>query len=249
MPIGLDWLNILPSVKEFLSGGNPYSVGQVFEPFWTYIILSPLAFLPFWVGRVILFLVSLIVFAYSAIRLGATRWQLIFFILSSAVVGCLNNGNLDWLVTAGLWMPPQIGLFFVMMKPQVGIGLLIFWSWQTWKNDKFPGLIKLLGPISLAYLISFWLYGLWPLRMLSLPDADINMSTFPYGIWAGLALLYISMKDNDKNLAAISSVFFAPYISQFSYSVVLLSSFKNKIVFALIWVGLWIPVLMRVFSR
>jgi hypothetical protein len=111
MPIGLDWLNILPSVKEFLSGGNPYSVGQVFEPFWTYIILSPFAFLPFWVGRVILFFVSLIVFAYSALRLGATRSQLILFMVSSAVVGCLNNGNLDWLVTAGLWMPPQIGLF------------------------------------------------------------------------------------------------------------------------------------------
>ena len=248
MPIGLDWLNILPSVREFLSGGDPYSVGIVFEPFWTYIFLAPFAVMPFWVGRVLLFLTSLGVFAYNAIRLGATKWQLIMFLLSSAVVGCLNNGNIDWLVTAGLWMPPQIGLFFVMMKPQVGIGLLIFWSWQAWNKNKFIGLAKLLGPISIAYLASFLFYGLWPLRMFTLSNADINMGTFPHGIWIGLTLIYLSFKHKNKDLAAISSVFFAPYVSQFSYSVVLLSSFKYKVIFVLIWIGLWIPVLMRVFG-
>ena len=248
MPIGLDWLNILPSVQEFLSGGDPYSVGVVFEPFWTYIILAPFALMPFWVGRIALFFVSLIMFAYNAIRLGATKSQLIMFMLSAAVVGCLNNGNLDWLVTAGLWMPPQIGLFFVMMKPQVGIGLLIFWSWHAWKNHKTIGLAKLLGPITIAYLISFWLYGPWPLRMFSLTNTDINMSTFPHGIWIGFVLIYMSFKNNDKDLASISSVFFVPYVSQFSYSVVLLSSFKHKSIFVLIWIGLWIPVLMRVFG-
>jgi hypothetical protein len=189
---------------------------------------------------------SFIVFAYTAIRLGATRLQLILFLSSSAVVGCLNNGNLDWLVTAGLWMPPQIGLFFVMMKPQIGFGLLIFWSWQAWKNNGALGLVKLLAPVSIAYLISFWLYGLWFLRMFKLPNTDINMSTFPYGIWVGFVLLYLSIRNTDKDLAASSSVFFAPYVSQFSYSVVLLSAFRDNMVYILIWIGLWIPVLMRV---
>ena len=248
MPIGLDWLNILPSVQAFLSGENPYLVGEVFEPFWTFIFLSPFALLPYWVGRVALFLVSLIVFAYNAIRLGATKQQLLLFLLSAAVVGCLNNGNIDWLVTAGLWMHPTIGLFFIMMKPQIGIGLLIFWSWQAWNKKGVIGLIKLLAPVSIAYLVSFWLYGFWFLRMFKLPHTDINMTTFPYGIWAGLVLIYLSIKNNDKDLSTISSVFFAPYVSQFSYSAVLLSSFKNKTAFILIWIGLWIPVLMRVFG-
>jgi len=246
MPIGLDWLNILPSVQEFLSGRNPYLVGEVFEPFWTFVFLSPFALVPFWVGRIALFLVSLSVFAYNAIRLGATKFQMIVFLLSASVVGCLNNGNLDWLVTAGLWMPPQIGLFFVMMKPQIGVGLLIFWSWRAWKDSGLLGLTKLLAPISIAYLLSFWLYGFWILRMLVLPNTDINMGTFPHGIWVGFVLIYLSIKNNDKDLAAVSSVFLAPYVSQFSYSVVLLSSFKNKVAFMLIWIGLWIPVMMRI---
>ena len=248
MPVGLDWLIILPAVRVFLEGGNPYQLGEqnILFPFWTFIVLAPLAVLPYWIGRVLLFIVSLMAFSFTAIRLGATRFQLILFLSSSAVVGCLNNGNLDWLVTLGFWMPPQIGLFFVLMKPQVGFPVAIYWLYVCWRYTGWREVVRVFAPVTAAYLLSFALYGFWPIQMLWMHSNRENMSAFPLSVLPGLVLVYLSIRKNETNLSMFSGPLLAPYTSQFSYSASLLALLYRPKLFLLAWVLLWMPILARV---
>lgn len=250
LPIGRDWLTILPAVQAFLQGQDPYAFNEGFHvvifPFWTFIALAPFALLPFWIGRTLLFIVSLSVFFVTAVKMGASRWQVILFLLSSAVVGCLNNGNIDWLVMAGLWMPPQIGLFFVLMKPQVGLGIALYWLADAHLQGGIKKVVMTALPVTLAYTLSFLLYGPWITSMIGMNDNPYNMSGFPVTLLTGYLLLFQGVRQQDRDSAIVSGPLIAPYVSQFSYAAVLLALFRRRGLFLFAWVLLWIPVLVRI---
>lgn len=251
LPVGIDWIkHILPALEIFLQGGNPY-VGmgpdtyQAPFPFWTFIILSPLAYLPYWVGRTLLFVISFAAFGYTAYRMKVKHWQVILFMTSAAVIGCLNNGNIDWLVTLGLWMPPWLGLFFVLMKPQVGAGIALFWVFIYWRELGWKAVLKMLAPVSVAYAVSFLLYGLWMFQNFDYSYNNESWDTFPWTIPLGFFLLYYSTRHYDRSLPALGTALLAPYISQFSYSMPMLQLMRRPYLFTLSWILLWIPVGLR----
>ena len=246
---GADWLNFLPAVKAFMLGQNPYFVGEgfakVFEPFWTYIFLTPFAILPFWAGRLLLLLVSYLTFAFTATKMGANKFQLVLFLLSRPVIGGLFEGNIDFLVTLGIWMPPQIGLFFVLMKPQIGFCIAIYWLYMAWKQGGLQQVITTFAPVTLAYLLSFILYGLWFLQLQAMPHNPANGSTIPFTIPLGLVILYAALKQQDKRLSALSTPLITPYITHYNYSIFLLSLFNRPILFLITWIALWIPAVVK----
>jgi hypothetical protein len=247
-PPGYDWLNFLPAIKVFLQGGNPYLVGQefygVYEPFWTYILLAPFALLPFWAGRILLFLVSLLAFAVTAIKMGANRFQLVMFLSSSTVFGGLYMGNIDFLVTLGFWMPPQIGLFFVLMKPQIGAALAVYWMYMAWKDGGVREVIRVFAPVTIAYLISFALYGFWFEHLFNMTNNPWNFGVFPYLVPVGLFLLYKGMQQQDKRLAGMSSPLVAPYATNYNFSILLLSLFNRPALFIAAWFALWLRIFL-----
>jgi hypothetical protein len=249
LPIGLDWIVFYPAVRAFLHGDNPYLVGdgfsRVFEPFWTYLILSPFALLPYWPGRILLFVVSLLAFAYTAHRLGAVRWQLVLYLLSAPVAGCLANGNIDWLVLSGVWMPPWLGLFFVCMKPQIGIGIAVFWAWEAWRLGGLRRLVRTFAPVTMAYLLSFALYGFWILHLGGMGANQERITGFPWVVPIGLYVLYRALRDHDSGLALASGPFLSPYVSQFNYAAVLLGLLRRPRAFLIAWVLLWCLVGIR----
>ena len=252
VPIGLDWFqSILPAVQVFLAGGNPYAIAEGYYrapfPFWTFLALAPFALLPYWVGRVLLFISSILAFSLTARKMGADLIQLTLFLTSSAVVGCLNNGNIDWLVTLGLWMPPQVGLFFVLIKPQIGIGIALYWLRNAWGQGGIRQVVKTFLPISLGYLASFILYGSW-LQLGTYGTNPDNMSAFPWVMPIGGFLLGYGLMNRKKDLSIFSGALLAPYVSQFSYAASLLPLFHRKRLFLLAWVLLWIPVIVRVLT-
>jgi hypothetical protein len=244
-----DWLVFHPITLAFLHGANPYSLGNgwacVFEPFWTYILLTPLALLPYSISRVALFVVSLASFAYTAVRLSAKPWQVVMFLLSFPVMGCLMTGNIDWLVLMGLWMPPQIGLFFVLMKPQIGIGLAIFWAAQAWRAGHLRELVRVFAPVSAMYMLSFAVYGPWFMKFGNMGVNPERISGFPWVVPLGLYVLYQGIRQGDKGLATVSGPFIAPYTSQFNYSAVLVGLFGRPRAFVTAWIVLWSLLLVR----
>lgn len=75
----------------------------------------------------------------------------------------LAFANIDRMVVLGLIMPTWIGLFFVLAKPQIGIGVAIFWAFESYRLGKLRQMARDFVPVSLAILISLWIYGPWPL--------------------------------------------------------------------------------------
>jgi hypothetical protein len=128
LPPGIDWIDTYrPATLALLSGKSPYSVDIFFIAPWELIPLIPLALLPENIGRAILLLLGISSFAFTAYRLGAKPSSLIAFLLSPPVAHCLLNSNIEWLPLLGFIMPPRIGLFFITIKPQIGISVGLFW--------------------------------------------------------------------------------------------------------------------------
>jgi hypothetical protein len=252
-PAGGDWLIFLQGTQAFLHGGNPYLVGsefyRVYVPFWTYIFLAPFALLPFWVGRILLFIVSMIAFAVTAVKMGASKFQLVMFLISSSVFGGLYMGNIDFLVTLGFWMPPQIGLFFVMMKPQIGACIAIYWMYMAWREGGVNEIVRVFAPVTGAYLLSFVLYGFWLKQLFNMPNNPWNFGIFPYVVPVGLFLLFKALQQQDKKLAGISSPLIAPYVTTYNFAIMLLSLFNRPALFLAAWVVLWLKIFIPVWLR
>jgi hypothetical protein len=128
LPQAVDWHYVfLPAARAMLSGDSPYTVTGYFNAPWALLPLLPLVAFPEAVGRALLAIASLAALAFVAARLGAKRITLMFLLLSPPVLHGVLNGSLDWLAALGFVMPPVVGLFFIAVKPQVGIAVAIFW--------------------------------------------------------------------------------------------------------------------------
>lgn len=113
LPPGVDWTEVYrPAALSLLKGQNPYDIPGYYNPPWTLLFLIPFAVLPEPVGRGLLFVLTLVIVAIVAIRLGANRVSLIVFLCSPPVLQGLLDSNVDWLALLGFILPPRLGLFF-----------------------------------------------------------------------------------------------------------------------------------------
>lgn len=249
LPVGIDWRDTYrPAALAMARGDSPYSVPIYYAAPWGAALLIPLALLPYALGRLLLFAVSLIAFAWVGIRLGAKPVPLLLFLTSAAVMGCLNNGNIEFLPLLGVIAPPWLGLILFAIKPQVGIGLAIFWVLDTWKREGFPAVLRMVFPVSLMLSASFIIYGPWPIRFSETLERSVdNTSLFPWSIPLGLALLYVGYILKWKTTALAASPLLSPYVLQFTWVSLLVNLLDRPRFLFFAWVMLWIPVLLRVF--
>jgi hypothetical protein len=145
------------------------------------------------------------------------------FVYSNAV-----NANFDFLAVLGFVMPPKIGLFFVLFKPQIGIAIAVFWLVEAWRQGRGWGVIRVFAPVIAAYLVSFMIYGLWPLQVAGMVNDKYNSSLWPVGIIVGLILLFKAIKDREPLTAMGVSPFLAPYVNITSYAAMLLPFLRNS---------------------
>jgi len=107
-----------------------------------------------------------------------------------------------------------------MIKPQVGIGVALYYLTQTWQSNKWIGILRTFSPVLLAYLISGFLFPVWKDRMINKPSDVWNRSIFPYGIPVGLIFLWLAIKRRNAFFALASAPFFSPYLTFYTYLMV-----------------------------
>ncbi len=131
--VGIDWRETYyPAARAVLEGANPYLAAPTFCNLpWTLIPMLPLAIFSERVSGALYFILTLALYAWVAVRLRASRTALIAFMLSSPVIYGMRMLNVDALALVGFILPPQIGLFFVLIKPQMGIAMIPFWIFET----------------------------------------------------------------------------------------------------------------------
>lgn len=237
----VDWLTYYqPAIEILLSGGNPYDVLGFYNPPWLLLLLLPIWLLPEPIGVVVLLLITIAGFALVAIRLGATPTKTLLFLLSPPAVHCYINGGIEWLVMLGLSMPPWLGMFFVLVKPQVGIGGAIYWLFEAWHKERILGVLMVACPVGVALLLSLILFGL-PHQTEELLGTVRNVSPWPLGIAIGVYL----MSRHEKLYAVAASPFLSPYVAFHTYIVCLLPILSRPIrEMAMVVLALWAIVLM-----
>jgi len=252
-PLGIDWrLTYRPAAQAVLRGQNPYTSSVAPQaPFfaapWGLLPLMPLVLLPARIGRVFVMLGGLLAFAYTAIRLGAKPLSLALFLLSPPVMHCILNANIEWLPLLGFVLPPPVGMLFIAVKPQTGFAVGVFWLVEAWRKDGWRGVVRLSAPVSLAFLASFVLYGLWPLRLLQAPAAgvEVNSSLWPISIPIGLALLVTAIQKRQIAFAMPASPCLSPYVLFHAWSSAVIALVGQPLQLAAVVIGLWIAVGLR----
>jgi hypothetical protein len=226
LPNPIDWtISYRPAALTILSGESPYNGNlPIYNPPWTLLPLIPFALLPYRIGVGCLFVANFVAFIYVGWRLGGNLITIGALITSFPVAFSLLFGQVDALVYLGLVLPRSIGLFFIMSKPQIGIVVAIFWLVEEWKEGGWKQTLRTFFPVFVAFLLSFIIYGTWPLNILShdLIHARHNTSLWPLSIPIGLPLLIYALRKRKQNFALLSGPFFSPYVAPLSWSFSLL---------------------------
>jgi hypothetical protein len=211
--IGYDYINYFrPAVSRILEGQSPYGNG-VFNPPWALLIYVPLSFVSSGLASSTLITMALFGFWFVGYRLGGKPWQLALMITSPYFFNSAFSGNLDWVTALAFILPARWGLFAAVIKPQLSIGLIIFWLVEAFRSGRLKLVITTFAPVSIAYGLSLAVYGLYPLTSGSLLDQWWNISNFPYSAWLGVALLIFSIRKQEKPAAIASGLFLSPYVS------------------------------------
>jgi len=250
LPTAVDWHGAFrPATVELIHGRSPYTVDGFYHAPWGLVPLIPLALFPESVGRAILMLLTLASYTFVAHRLGAKPLAIFFLLISPPVLHLLQNGNLDWLAALGFVMPPQLGLFFISVKPQMGIAVAPFWLIEAYRQGGWTKLIKTFSPFLLVLLISFALFGLWPIASIQ-QTAGIqwNASLWPISIPIGLTLFVSSIRKRKIEYAMAASPCLSPYVLFHSWIGVLLAIVASLPETIVAVIGLWILIAIRYFS-
>lgn len=244
-----DWgLAYYPAVRRWLGGQSPYDP-TVAAPFvnapWILPVLTPLALLPMEWGHVALFYLNLGGYILLLRKLKAGKLATVAFLLSPPVVTGLIGGQIDGLLSLGFVLPPAVGLFFIAAKPQLGMGLAIYWFMEKWKNGGWKAVVRTFGPVGLVMTLSLWIFPDWLPGMTHLTVRDWNTSLWPRGLVIGLVLLVWAIRNGCKGMAISSSVFFAPYLAEQSWSAGLIGLTGDGLLVLAATIGMWIVFVIR----
>lgn len=236
---GVDWRETYyPAVTALLRGENPYQVRTLYNPAWSLLPLIPFALMGEGAGQTAMFFTAFGVYAWTARRLGGGISSIIFLMTSPLIFYNLMLGNIDWLVMLGFVIPPPIGLFLLVIKPQIGFAPALFLAWQIYKRDGVAGVFRSFSPVFISLLLTFLLFGNWASgRDENLLQVDWNMSMFPYSIPVGLFLLYKAK--NKINPAVTASPLLSPYLSLGTWSIAQIGLVTNPSLTLAITAGLW----------
>lgn len=251
LPPGIDWHNTYrPTALRLLQGQSPYAIqplnpdgsepDRFYNAPWVLLPMLPLALLPEAVGRALWALISMAAFAWTAHRMGGKPAAVALVLLSPLVLHCVLNGSVDGVVVLGLALPPQIGLIFLAIKPQVGSVVALFWLVEAWRLGGWRELLRVAAPVSVLMLISFALFGVWPLGSLRLARAALNASLWPVSIPVGLALAVAAFRTRRVEYACAASPCLSPYLLFYSWIGVLLAVVRSLPETAAAVAGLWI---------
>lgn len=210
---------------------DPYSVRGFLNAPWLAWILAPFTIFPEHLSGAIWMTCAVLLTVWSMHRLQSSMLGIMLCLLSPAAIRYITSGQIGAVSLVGFVllltydkMPIKgLGLVLMSIKPQVlGAGALSYWL-NLNRYDKIRVVLPLVGVL----LVSFLLYGFWPLEV---NPAELNhvvdFSVWPFGIPIGLFLLGWSIWKNKPIAGGLSTYFLVPYVSPssiFIYTAVLFS--------------------------
>ncbi len=248
LPPAVDWSDYYrPATIALINQQSPYSINGFINPPWVLIPMIPLLIFPENVGRAILAVAMMSSLFFVSKKMGAGLIGSIALLLSPPAIQLIMDGNVDWMVTLGFILPPQIGLFFIAIKPQMGIMVIPFWMLLSWKKGGYKELLRVFGPFTIVVLLMLIIFGLSPI----MNQQDIawggNASLWPISIPVGMVLFIHSIRNKDINFSIAASPCLSPFVLLHSWIGVFLVLSRQKWETLVAVVGLWIVVIIHWF--
>jgi hypothetical protein len=245
LPMSYDWNMFQRAVNFLLAGKSPYLSPRFSNPAWILIPLIPFALLPAKLGSALISACVYFGFGFTAYKMGAKPLALVALALSAPIFCEAQAANINWLVSLGLLMPPQIGLFFLLAKPQVGGIAALFILIEIWRDSGFRKAFWTFAPVMVAFALSLVLYGPWLLQGIGLVDTNPDTSTWPKMIPVGLALLALALRKREVKFAILSSPFLAPYSTFPIWGFAYLGLLPDNLLVIVAVIGSWIYVFLN----
>jgi hypothetical protein len=213
-----DWFDIFdPAARGVFSGLSPYHRPNFNAAPWAVVPLLPIVLFPPTVAHGIMYVTCAALLFYIMWRLKVNLVTAVAFFVSPTAIGALLVNNIDPIVISGMLFPPIWGLFLLVIKPQIAMGVVIYTLGETWRTSGFWGVVRTFAPVTILFLVAIILFPIWPIRMLSLPQNPYNRSTFPYLIPLGLFFLWLAFRHKNPYFALAGSLFFVPYHTLYTY--------------------------------
>lgn len=251
IPYAIDWAETFrPAVLSALDGQSPYTVQGFVSPPWVLPILLPFALVPESLGRAALFVASIAATAYALRRLGASPVHTALFMLSPMWFHMALNGNIDWIPLIGFTLPAAWGIPIVLIKPQMGAFMVVFWAIEAWRRAGWREVVRVFAPLVALVALSFAVFGPWPEKVIEFGGASrsFNASLWPMSLpVACVALVYIlSRGARARDVAMSSSTLLSPHVMFHSWQVALLLLIREprRYMVAAV-VGAWALVVIR----
>ncbi len=246
---GIDWHETFyPAVQELLHGRSPYNIKGFFNPPWAAILLIPFAIVPENIGQVLMTIAGAAAYAYTAHKLGANKLTIALLLFSPPFLYDIYYGNIDWLAVLGVVLPPWLGLFFLAIKPQVGMIVVLYLFFAEWRKGGFWQVLKTFLPLGVVSIVSVIIFGPWFLKIPAVNQITMNGSLFPLILPVGLAFAVTSIRKNDLRYALIASPMLSPYLLLYSWIGAFLALAPKPYETAAAVIGMWFVVALRFFS-
>lgn len=246
---GPDWTTFYEASHYLADGRSPYLQQAFANPPWALIPALPLALLlPKQLGGSAWLVLSFAAFGLVAYRLGAKPLGFGLFLAAPTTAHCLLNGNIDWLPLLGFTLAPQIGLPIVLIKPQIGLGIAIFWVVEAYREGGIRQVLRIVYPAAALYLVSFVVFGLWMTSydVVFRNSIEWNASFFPYTIPLGLGLIAMGIYRRRAIWTYGAGPCLSPYVLFHVWNALLVSLLKKPWILAAISAALWIYVFSRI---
>lgn len=198
--------------RAVLRGVSPYSSAisyGFFNPLYVAIAFAPLALFPVEVADKIFAGVTFFVCGI-AFHLATRRdWRLtLLLMLTPFPLMLAYLANLDELLILGAFISPLIGIWLVLIKPQLGIVVALLLLLQCYDKRSLNAMAWLMIPVTIAYIDSLSV-GLWRVTPL---QARWNVSLFPAGLIVGLPVAFYALKKRSRDAALFAGPFLTPYL-------------------------------------
>ena len=216
-------------------------------PAWVYLITYPMSFLGWPLSWQVLVIITILIAAIANELFfpGKSRWWIAT--LNAAMLWNIWLGNIEVFTIAGLligYMVLQkkihpiwwgIGVITLGTKPQVGLGIIIFFTYCIWKAFDFKKLSSAVLPF-LAVLVLTWI--IWPGWILNWVHNSLttsydwwNGSIFPWGLIAWIpAFLPVAMPGLMRlRLISAATILSSPYMALY-HCTTLITMYKSPLV-------------------
>lgn len=238
---GWDWFEVFkPAILATLRGGSPYAVEGFYSPPWLLLLMSPFTLIPSPFDLYAIIAASIGVFVFVMLRLNAPKWIIPLFFLIPQIWWSILDGNVDFLVALGFVLPPQIGLILVLLKPQLGAAMAVFWAVEAFRESGIRAVIRLFAPVAAIIALSFALFGWWPAYLTGAAEKYWNVSNWPYMLPVALLLLYRAVRDRRQGLAITAGPFLSPYLHAQSLPLAVLGLMPNEVECVIAIASLWV---------